>query len=78
LASARGFTAGTIYFDFVDDATLVYLTGAKSDEEHLGLLEEYMLGTAELANRFLHAAHRLIPRVLRDLGGTVRTVKPRS
>lgn len=75
LASARGFSAGAIYFDFVDDATLVYLTGAKSDEEHLRLLEEYMVGTAQLANRFLRAAHSLIPRVLREFGGKKRSLK---
>jgi hypothetical protein len=75
LASARGFRVGAIYFDFVDEATLVYLTGAKSDDQHLQLLEEYMLGTAELANRFLRAAHSLIPRVLREIGGRKRTLK---
>ncbi len=68
-ASGRGWRTGSTYFDIVDDAVLVFLTGAASDAEHFELLDEYMSSTAELANRFLIASHRLIPRVLRMLGG---------
>jgi hypothetical protein len=75
-ASGRGWRTGSTYFDIVDDAVLIFLTGAASDAEHLELLDEYMTSTAELANRFLIASHRLIPRVLRILGAQMRTIRP--
>ena len=75
-ASGRGWRTGSTYFDIVDDAVLIFLTGAASDAEHCELLDQYMTSTAELANRFLIASHRLIPRVLRMLGGQMRTIRP--
>jgi hypothetical protein len=74
-ASGRGWRTGSTYFDIVDDAVLVFLTGASSDNEHLELLDHYMTSTAALANRFLIASHRLIPRVLRLLGARMRTIR---
>ena len=76
-ASGRGWRTGSTYFDIVDDAVLVFLTGAASDAEHLELLDKYMTSTAELANRFLSASHRLIPQVLRMLGGQMRMIRPK-
>jgi hypothetical protein len=77
-ASGRGWRAVSTYFDIVDDAVLVFLTGASSDSEHFELLDECMSATADLANRFLSSSHRLIPRVLRLLGAQMRTIRPTS
>jgi hypothetical protein len=60
--------AAGVYFDFVDDAIGVFLTGARSNVEHLHTLEQFMVGTASVANRLLRGAHRLLPAAFRQMG----------
>lgn len=71
-ASSAGWSANGTYFDIVDDALFLFLTGAKSNEQHLEELGLFMVGTATLVKKYLQAANRLMPPVLASLGATMR------
>lgn len=78
-ASSAGWNARSTYYDVVDDALFVFLTGASTDEDHLSGLEQVMVATAALVGRYLVAANILMPPVLRTFGATMRPlVRPRA
>lgn len=77
-ASASGWSARTSYFDLVDDAVLLHLTGKLDDEEHMRELEVFAFGTADLFSRFLEAANILMPPALAELGARMRRLDRRT
>lgn len=73
LASGRGKIAGQIYFDLADDVVTCLLVGPyETDAQFLGRLKEFMTGTANLYERFMRAAHHLVPAALAELGARRR------
>ncbi|MEO8637155.1 MAG: hypothetical protein ABI587_17905 [Gemmatimonadales bacterium] len=75
MASGSTFRAGDIYFDIADEAVLAFITGGFTGDDHLHVLDTFMTATSRLANRFLRAAHRLLPKVFRDLGAGKRRLR---
>jgi hypothetical protein len=66
---SSGPEVGHTYFDVADDAMLGYLFGdAATDGEYLARLSDFMVGTSDLFNRFMKAAHRLVAAGLLSLG----------
>jgi hypothetical protein len=76
VASARGWKPAAVYFDLADEAIFAYLTGAKSDQEHLAKLADFMVSTARLVNSFLRSSHRLLATAFRQMGGQMRPITP--
>ena len=67
--SAKEENAGGTYFDIADAISIQYLIGDVSDDaEAHERLEEFMVGTSNLFNRFTIASQRLIPAAFFELG----------
>ncbi|CAG0977210.1 hypothetical protein GPROT1_02015 [Gammaproteobacteria bacterium] len=60
---------GQVYFDLADDAVLGYLFGHSATEaEFSARVVELLERVTELFNRFMRAAHRLVPAALIHMG----------
>lgn len=69
LLTAPDFQQGLIHFDVADDALLGALFGdAGTEQEYLERVTLFLEGTSSLFNRFMRAAHSLIPAVLLQMG----------
>ena len=67
--SAKEENAGGTYFDIADTLSIQYLIGDVADDaEAQRRLEEFMVGTTSLFNRFTVAAQRVIPAAFFELG----------
>jgi len=67
--SAKEENAGDTYFDIADTLSLQYLVGEVADDaEARRRMEEFVVGTASLFNRFTVAAQRLIPAAFFEIG----------
>ena len=73
IASMSDARHGNIYFDFADEVVLGYLYGdAESPEEYLAHVAKFIEEIAEMLNRYMSAAHSLIPAALRKMGCTMK------
>lgn len=72
IATTTDFRQGAIYFDAADDALLGYLFGADTVEQYLLRVGTFLEDTTLLFNRFMTAAHSLIPAALHDMGCYVK------
>jgi hypothetical protein len=60
---------GNIYFDFADEVVLGYLYGdAETAEAYVADVESFITQIADMLNRYMAAAHSLIPAALRQMG----------
>jgi hypothetical protein len=75
IATAPDFMQGEIHFDIADDALLAYLFGdAPTEAEYLARVRRLMEQGTHLFQRFMRAAHSLIPAALREMGCYVKPV----
>jgi hypothetical protein len=75
VTARREWSQGEIYFDIADDALLGYLFGdAPSEAEYLDRVANLLERTTDLFNRFMRAAHRLIPAALYEMGCYTKAV----
>jgi hypothetical protein len=75
IATAPDFQQGEIYFDIADDALLGYLFGdAPTEEVYLQRVTYLIEQVTLLFNRFMRAAHSLIPAALREMGCYIKPV----
>jgi hypothetical protein len=69
ILSASEFQEGSIYFDIADEAVLGCLFGSATTEaDYLRSISEFLEQTTDLFQRFMRAAHSLIPAALRKMG----------
>lgn len=73
IASMSDSRHGNIYFDFADEVALGYLCGnAETAEEYTANISTFIEQVAEMLNRYMAAAHSLIPAALRKMGCTIK------
>jgi len=75
IATAPDFQQGEIYFDLADDALLGYLFGdASTETEYVARVARVMEQGTHLFQRFMRAAHSLIPAALKQMGCYLKPV----